>query len=115
MLASTVHLFYVSNALHLGFCAQFCRYGYTKISHMPKTLLFFSTLISTLLASALACSCFSAAAMLAERRAYLYLGGFLAAASSMLLWLETTSLVFGGSASPLKFQVRDSLAFLFYV
>ncbi|XP_050101754.1 bax inhibitor 1-like [Malus sylvestris] len=51
--------------------------------------------------------CFSAAAMLARHREYLYLGGLLSYGLSMLIWLHFASSVFGGSAVLFKFEVRN--------
>lgn len=69
-----------------------------------------SVLISAFGGTALAFGCFSAAAMLAKRREYLYLGGLVSSGLSMLLWLQFASSIFGGSAAMYKFEVRNYLS-----
>jgi len=64
-----------------------------------------SVLITAFVGTALAFGCFSAAAMLARRREYLYLGGLLSSGLSILLWLHFASSIFGGSAALFKFEV----------
>lgn len=66
-----------------------------------------SILISAFGGTALAFGCFSAAAMLAKRREYLYLGGLLSSGVSILLWLRFASAIFGGSASLFEFEVMN--------
>lgn len=66
-----------------------------------------SIIVSAFVGTAVAFGCFSAAAMLARRREYLYLGGYLAAGLSMLFWLQIAGMIFGGSAAIYKFEVRD--------
>lgn len=66
----------------------------------------FSLLVSAFVGTAVAFACFSAAAMLARRREYLYLGGLLSSGLSMLLWLHFASSIFGGSTAIFKFEVR---------
>ena len=68
-----------------------------------------SILISAFVGSAVAFACFSAAAMLARRREYLYLGGLLSSGISMLLWLQFASSIFGGSAALFKFELYFGL------
>jgi FtsH-binding integral membrane protein len=65
-----------------------------------------SILVSAFGGTALAFGCFSAAAILAKRREYLYLGGLLSSGLSILLWLHFASAIFGGSAAIFKFEVR---------
>lgn len=65
-----------------------------------------SILVSAFGGTALAFGCFSAAALLARRREYLYLGGLLSSGLSILLWLHFASAIFGGSAAIFKFEVR---------
>lgn len=64
-----------------------------------------SVLVSAFVGTAVAFGCFSAAAMLARRREYLYLGGLLSSGISMLLWLHFASSIFGGSTALFKFEV----------
>jgi FtsH-binding integral membrane protein len=68
-----------------------------------------SILITAFVGTALAFVCFSAAAMLARRREYLYLGGLLSSGLSMLMWLQFASWIFGGSASMFKFELYFGL------
>lgn len=68
-----------------------------------------SILVSAFVGTAVAFGCFSAAAMLAKRREYLYLGGLLSSGLSILLWLHFASAIFGGSAAIFKFEVRRIL------
>uniref|UniRef100_A0A1J3EZ80 Bax inhibitor 1 n=1 Tax=Noccaea caerulescens TaxID=107243 RepID=A0A1J3EZ80_NOCCA len=68
-----------------------------------------SILITAFVGTALAFMCFSAAAMLARRREYLYLGGLLSSGLSMLMWLQFASWIFGGSASMFKFELYFGL------
>ncbi|KAI5328053.1 hypothetical protein PRUPE_5G058500 [Prunus persica] len=68
-----------------------------------------SVLISAFGGTALAFGCFSAAAMLAKRREYLYLGGLVSSGLSMLLWLQFASSIFGGSAAMYKFELYFGL------
>ncbi|KAM1232884.1 hypothetical protein TB2_002566 [Malus domestica] len=57
--------------------------------------------------------CFSAAAMLARRQEYLYLGGLLSSGLSMLIWLHFASSVFGGFAALFKFELYFSFVAVF--
>lgn len=75
-------------------------------AHYIKYFSFSSILISGFAGTALAFGCFSAAAMLARRREYLYLGGLLSSGLSILLWLQFASALFGGSTAIFKFEVR---------
>ncbi|XP_062027017.1 bax inhibitor 1-like [Rosa rugosa] len=68
-----------------------------------------SILISAFGGTALAFGCFSAAAMLAKRREFLYLGGLLSSGVSILLWLRFASAIFGGSASLFEFELYFGL------
>lgn len=68
-----------------------------------------SILITAFVGTAVAFVCFSAAAMLARRREYLYLGGLLSSGVSMLLWLQLASSIFGGSAAVFKFELYFGL------
>ncbi|KAJ4955395.1 hypothetical protein NE237_012178 [Protea cynaroides] len=68
-----------------------------------------SILISGFVGTAIAFGCFSAAAMLAKRREYLYLGGLLSSGLSILFWLHFASSLFGGSASIFQFELYFGL------
>jgi hypothetical protein len=68
-----------------------------------------SILVSAFVGTAVAFGCFSAAAILAKRREYLYLGGLLSSGVSILLWLHFASAIFGGSAAIFKFEVRGGV------
>ncbi|XP_050229805.1 bax inhibitor 1-like [Mercurialis annua] len=75
-----------------------------------------SLLITAFVGTAVAFGCFSAAAMLARRREYLYLGGLLSSGVSILMWLHFASAIFGGSASVFKFELYFGLlVFVGYV
>lgn len=64
-----------------------------------------SLIFSALVATSLAFGCFSAAALLARRREYLYLGGLLSSGLSILMWLHFASSLFGGSIALFKFEL----------
>ncbi|RAL50691.1 unnamed protein product [Cuscuta campestris] len=68
-----------------------------------------SILVSAFVGCALAFGCFSAAAMVASRREYLYLGGLLSSGLSLLFWLQFASSVFGGSMEFFKFELYFGL------
>ncbi|XP_004148360.1 bax inhibitor 1 [Cucumis sativus] len=68
-----------------------------------------SVLVSAFVGTAVAFGCFSAAAMLARRREFLYLGGLLSSGISMLLWLHFASSIFGGSTALFKFELYFGL------
>ncbi|KAF8412928.1 hypothetical protein HHK36_000900 [Tetracentron sinense] len=68
-----------------------------------------SILISAFVGTAVAFGCFSAAAMLARRREYLYLGGLLSSGISILFWLHFASSIFGGSTAIFKFELYFGL------
>ncbi|KAL4362955.1 hypothetical protein GQ457_04G037160 [Hibiscus cannabinus] len=68
-----------------------------------------SVLVAAFVGTALAFACFSAAAMLARRREYLYLGGLLSSGLSMLLWLHFASSIFGGSTALFMFEIYFGL------
>lgn len=83
-------------------------------------LLYYSILISAFVGCGVAFGCFSAAAMLARRREYLYLGGLLSAGLSILFWLQFASSLFGGSTAIFKFEVYsllsdNTLSFISYI
>lgn len=68
-----------------------------------------SILITSFVGTAIAFGCFSAAAMLARRREYLYLGGLLSSGVSMLMWLHFASSIFGGSTAIFQFELYFGL------
>ncbi|KAJ8538693.1 hypothetical protein K7X08_029989 [Anisodus acutangulus] len=68
-----------------------------------------SIVIGAFVGCAVAFGCFSAAAMVARRREYLYLGGLLSSGLSMLFWLHFASSIFGGSVALFKFEVYFGL------
>ncbi|XP_022758219.1 bax inhibitor 1-like [Durio zibethinus] len=72
-----------------------------------------SVLVAAFVGTALAFVCFSGAAMLARRREYLYLGGFLSSGVSMLLWLHFASSIFGVSTA--LFMTEIYLGLLVFV
>ncbi|XP_010275473.1 PREDICTED: bax inhibitor 1 [Nelumbo nucifera] len=73
-------------------------------------------LISAFVGTSVAFGCFSAAAMLARRREFLYLGGLLSSGLSILLWLHFASSIFGGSTAIFKFELYFGLlVFLGYM
>ncbi|OAY60119.1 bax inhibitor 1 [Manihot esculenta] len=75
-----------------------------------------SVLITAFVGTSVAFGCFSAAAMLARRREYLYLGGLLSSGLSILLWLQFASSIFGGFAAIFKFELYFGLlVFVGYV
>lgn len=68
-----------------------------------------SIVIGAFVGCAVAFGCFSAAAMVARRREYLYLGGLLSSGLSILFWLHFASSIFGGSMALFKFEVYFGL------
>lgn len=68
-----------------------------------------SILVSAVIGCAIAFGCFSAAAMLARRREYLYLAGLLSSGLSILFWLHFASSIFGGSLALFKFELYFGL------
>ncbi|KAI3453456.1 hypothetical protein Pfo_010119 [Paulownia fortunei] len=68
-----------------------------------------SILVSAFVGCAMAFGCFSAAATLARRREYLYLGGLLSSGLSILFWLHFASSIFGGSMALFKFELYFGL------
>ncbi|CDP08345.1 unnamed protein product [Coffea canephora] len=68
-----------------------------------------SILVSAVIGCAIAFGCFSAAAMLARRREYLYLAGLLSSGVSILFWLHFASSIFGGSLALFKFELYFGL------
>ncbi|CAI9095632.1 OLC1v1031621C1 [Oldenlandia corymbosa var. corymbosa] len=68
-----------------------------------------SLLVGAFVGCAVAFGCFSAAAMLARRREYLYLAGLLSSGVSILFWLHFASSIFGGSLALFKFELYFGL------
>nr|AGN54391.1 Bax inhibitor 1 [Nicotiana benthamiana] len=68
-----------------------------------------SIVLGAFVGCAVAFGCFSAAAMVAKRREYLYLGGLLSSGLSILFWLHFASSIFGGSMALFKFEVYFGL------
>lgn len=69
-------------------------------------------MIGAFVGCAVAFGCFSAAAMVARRREYLYLGGLLSSGLSILFWLHFASSIFGGSMALFKFEVEFNFLFV---
>ncbi|RZB56911.1 Bax inhibitor 1 isoform B [Glycine soja] len=73
-------------------------------------------IIGAFVATSLAFACFSAVALVARRREYLYLGGLLSSWLSILMWLHSDSSLFGGSIALFKFELYFGLlVFVGYV
>lgn len=73
-------------------------------------------ILSAFVATSLAFACFSAAALVARRREYLYLGGLLSSGLSILMWLHFASSFFGNSIALFKFELYFGLlVFVGYV
>uniref|UniRef100_A0A803LUG3 Bax inhibitor 1 n=1 Tax=Chenopodium quinoa TaxID=63459 RepID=A0A803LUG3_CHEQI len=68
-----------------------------------------SLLVSAFVGCAIAFGCFSAAAMFAKRREFLYLGALLSSGVSILFWLHFASSLFGGYAAIFKFELYFGL------
>lgn len=75
-----------------------------------------SILVSAFVGTSLAFACFSAAAITARRREYLFLGGLLGSGVSILMWLQLASAIFGGSSAIYTFEIYFGLlVFLGYI
>ncbi|TKY55499.1 Bax inhibitor 1 [Spatholobus suberectus] len=75
-----------------------------------------SLILSAFVATSLAFACFSATALVARRREYLYLGGLLSSGLSILMWLHFASSLFGGSIALFRFELYFGLlVFVGYV
>ncbi|EFH44309.1 bax inhibitor-1 family protein, partial [Arabidopsis lyrata subsp. lyrata] len=68
-----------------------------------------SVLVTAFVGTAVVFVCFSAAAMLATRREYLYLGASLSCSMSILWWVKIASSIFGGSTTVVKFELYFGL------
>ncbi|CAL5040674.1 unnamed protein product [Urochloa decumbens] len=66
-------------------------------------------LVMAFVGTAIAFGCFSGAAILAKRREYLYLGGLLSSALSILLWLQFAASIFGHSRTTFTFELYFGL------
>lgn len=75
-----------------------------------------SILVTAFVGCAIAFGSFSAAAMFARRREFLYLGAFLSSGVSILFWLHFASSIFGGNAALFKFELYlGLLVFVGYI
>ncbi|CAN6192279.1 unnamed protein product [Urochloa humidicola] len=73
-------------------------------------------LVTAFVGTAIAFGCFSGAAIVAKRREYLYLGGLLSSALSILLWLQFATSIFGHSHTTFTFELYFGLlVFLGYM
>ncbi|CAA7393143.1 unnamed protein product [Spirodela intermedia] len=73
-------------------------------------------LVTALVGTAVVFVCFSAAALVAKRRQFLFLGGLLSSGLSLLLWLHFASSIFGGSTAMFNTEIYlGLLVFLGYV
>lgn len=73
-------------------------------------------LVAAFVGTAIAFGCFSAAAIIAKRREYLYLGGFLSSGLSILIWLQFAASIFGHSTATFMFELYFGLlVFLGYM
>ncbi|KAI9087061.1 hypothetical protein K1719_031022 [Acacia pycnantha] len=68
-----------------------------------------SLIVTAFVGTSLAFASFSAAALVARRREYLYLGGLLSSGLSILMWLHFASFIFGGAAAFFKFELYFGL------
>nr|CAD1830143.1 unnamed protein product [Ananas comosus var. bracteatus] len=68
-----------------------------------------SILVTAFVGTALAFGCFSAAAIIAKRREFLYLGGLLSSGLSVLVWLQFAASIFGHSSATFKFELYFGL------
>ncbi|XP_054808295.1 bax inhibitor 1-like [Prosopis cineraria] len=68
-----------------------------------------SLIFTAFVGTSLAFASFSAAALVARRREYLYLGGLLSSGLSILMWLHFASSIFGGAAAVFKFELYFGL------
>ncbi|KAL2546148.1 Bax inhibitor 1 [Forsythia ovata] len=68
-----------------------------------------SIVVGAFVGCAVAFGCFSAAAMVARRREYLYLGGLLSSGVSILFWLQFASSIFRGYTGLFKFELYFGL------
>uniref|UniRef100_A0A1D1YWS3 Bax inhibitor 1 n=1 Tax=Anthurium amnicola TaxID=1678845 RepID=A0A1D1YWS3_9ARAE len=66
-------------------------------------------LVTAFVGTALAFGCFSAAALVARRRQYLFLGGLLGSGLSILLWLQFASSIFGSSTAMFNIEIYFGL------
>ncbi|KAH7298633.1 hypothetical protein KP509_25G052200 [Ceratopteris richardii] len=76
---------------------------------LNKMLGLCSILVTAFVGAALIFGCFSGAAILARNREFLYLGGVLSSALSLLFWLRASSYLFGSSSAYFFVEVRNLL------
>lgn len=83
----------------------------TTIGPIVKAVVDFDPriLVSAFAGTALAFGCFSAAAMVARRREFLYLGGILSSGFSILLMFQFASSLFGLSSATFKIELYYGL------
>lgn len=75
-----------------------------------------SILVSALVGTSIAFACFSAAAITARRREFIFLGGVLGSGVSILMWLQLAAAIFGGSSAIYSFEIYFGLlVFLGYI
>lgn len=73
-------------------------------------------LVTAFVGTALSFTCFSMAALVAKRREYLYLGGFLGSGISILMWVRLASFLFGNSVAMFNVELYMGLVlFLGYI
>ncbi|CAI5474397.1 unnamed protein product, partial [Closterium sp. Yama58-4] len=80
-----------------------------RVSITPELHINPGLLVTAFVATAAIFLCFSGAALLARRREYLYLGGFLASAVSTMLALRLASIFFGGSNAVFQIELYGGL------
>jgi FtsH-binding integral membrane protein len=68
-----------------------------------------SIVLTAFLGTSTVFACFTAASLLAQRRSYLYLGGMLSSAVSVMLMLHLGSWVFGGSVAVFQIELYAGL------
>ncbi|XP_057816398.2 bax inhibitor 1 [Cryptomeria japonica] len=64
---------------------------------------------TALVGTSLTFACFSAAAIFAQRREFMFLGGILGSGLSILLWLNISSALFGESTATFEFEIYFGL------
>lgn len=77
------------------------------LSYRPR-----SVIVTALLGTTAVFACFSAAALLTQRRSYLYLGGLLSSAVSLFMTMRFATWIFGGRA--LLFEAELYLGLLMF-
>lgn len=76
-----------------------------------------SILVSAFMATAIIFACFSGVAMLARRRVFIYLGGFLSSCFSILVWVVFVALIFDENVALFNIEVKSltTLVSFFFV